>query len=164
MLLIWVIEIETEKWKIMQIWDLQIVDPKFDDVFWKEIKRWLDNHTKYPSINFDNDRTLNIFWEEFIIVNYNNVSNRSIDKENFEKRFEKRWKYSTKSFEKWRQIPEVSGYFNYNWEYYLILYNYNALTSEETDSVYKWVIVNPWKYFKAENQVIETSEKIKWIL
>jgi len=164
MLLNWVNETETENWKIMQIWDLQIVNPRFDEVFGKEINRWLNWYEKYKEYTFDNERSINIFWDDFFIIEYKNKKIRDNDILQYERYFERDWKYKAKSLKNWAQVPENSGYFNYKWKYYLILYSYNRLTDEISDYIYKWIIVNPWEYFAVNNQVQKTSSQIKEIL
>jgi len=111
MLLNWVNETETENWKIMQIWDLQIVNPRFDEVFGKEINRWLNWHEEYEEFTFDNERNINIFWDDFFIIEYKNKEIRDNDILQYEKYFEKDWKYKAKSLENWIQVPENSGYY-----------------------------------------------------
>ncbi len=66
----------------------------------------------------------------------------------------------------WNQIAENVWEFEYNWKYYLVVYPYNSLTNENNSSlgIYKWVIVNPRKYFEVEDEANKIAWKLKYIL
>ena len=72
----------------------------------------------------------------------------------------------SESYENDRQIPEATWSFEYNWKFYLTIYNCNPLTEEinERLGVYKWMILNPQKYFEMQNELEKVSDKVWDIL
>lgn len=104
-------------------------------------------------------------WWNFYVVEYNDKSLRDIDIELLKQRFQEEGKFA-KELEEKRQVPTFDWYFDYDWKYYTIVNGLNNLTDEFNSEkwVYKWVIVNPWRYFKVEDETKETSWKVKDIL
>lgn len=87
-------------------------------------------------------------WNHFV-VEYNSKDERDKNIELLKKNFEMNWNIFSKELEEKRQIPEFQWYFDYEWKYYTILNWLNKLTDETNDNlwVFKWVILNPSKYY-----------------
>lgn len=62
----------------------------------------------------------------------------------------------------YKQIPDNSWYFEYKWNYYLVI-SCNDLTDEinEDNWVYKWMIINPEKYYEVKKGIKEVKGKIE---
>lgn len=110
---------------------------------------------------------INVFdiWWNLFVVEYSDKFLRDNDINLLKQRFQVAWKFS-KELEEKRQVPEFDWYFEYEGKYYTIVDWLNILTDEINPEkwVYKWVIVNPWRYFKVEDELKETSWKVKDIL
>lgn len=99
------------------------------------------------------------------MVEYSDISLRNQDIIFLKQRFEAAWKFA-KELEEKRQIPEFEWYFEYNWKYYTIVNWLNTLTDEINPEkwIYKWVILNPSKYFDIENEARKIADKVEDIL
>lgn len=169
----WVEMIEKQNWwRIMKIWELEIHNPTFEDVFWKDIKRFLDWQKQPNDIKFDVDRTIFLDRPTSIVLRYSSEIERNKDIRILNAYFQMENEYISKKLEWDRQLPQVAGYFDYGWNYYLVLRNYHSQT-DETDSeqwVYKWIYVNPQKYCEQNwleiplESMDELDERISWDL
>jgi len=127
---------------------------------WEFLSHW------WEISNFDIDRNI-IHWlyMDYILIEYKEwgirdsdiLHNDKIEVINFAK---------SKIIWEWNQISENVWEFEYNWKYYLVVYPYNSLTDENNPNlgIYKWVIINPWKYFKIEKEAKKIAWEIKDIL
>lgn len=130
-------------------------------VQWDVYFVWKD--TKKVSLN--NGIEIFDMWWNFFVVEYNDETSRNKDVELLKQRFEESGKFA-KELEEKRQVPEFEWYFEYDWKYYIIVNWLNKLTDEVNPEkgVYKWVIINPGKYFEVENEVKQIEWKIWDIL
>lgn len=136
-------------------WDIEdMVKGNFYFV-WKDTK-------KFP---LNNGIEIFDMWWNFFVVEYSDETSRNEDVELLKQRFKESGKFA-KELEEKRQVPEFEWYFEYNWKYYIIVNWLNKLTNEinPEKGVYKWVIVNPGKYFEVENEVKQIEWKIWDIL
>jgi len=112
-------------------------------------------------VNFDNDRKLyNIAWNTFVIE-YIDSWKRDNDKKILDRNFKSKWLFS-EELENWRQVPETSWCFEYNWKSYLILEARNETTSENSESLYNWVIINSSLYFWLSENSKEVVNDTVW--
>lgn len=104
-------------------------------------------------------------WWNFFVIEYNDQVLRDNDISLLKENFKEDWKFA-KELEEKRQIPTFDWYFEYNWNFYIIVNWLNKLTDEINSSlgIYKWVIVNPWKYFEVENKTREVVWEVRNIL
>jgi len=118
---------------------------KRNDYFWWETKEV----TFWSMKIFDN------WWNTFI-VKFSSEAERDNYIEFIKQNFKYVGNFSEK-LEHWRQIPRLSGYFEYEWNYYAIIHWLNKLTDETNPEewIYKWVIICPSKYY----QITQTREK-----
>ncbi|EKE28171.1 MAG: hypothetical protein ACD_3C00086G0015 [uncultured bacterium (gcode 4)] len=134
-----------------------------DDIVFHEMKiTWVFAHDiknmlrwKVNLVNFDPEKidfneyvkVYDIWWNNFILE-YTSQKDRDFDikllKENF-----KPTKHFAEILENWRQIPSFDWYFEYEGKFYTIVDWLNSLTDEINPEkwIYKWVIVNPSRYF-----------------
>ena len=84
----------------------------------------------------------------------------------FDEKFKRIKAIMSESYENDRQIPEATWSFEYNWKFYLTIYNCNPLTEEINEKlwVFKWIILNPQKYFEVQNELEKVSDKVWEIL
>lgn len=128
-------------------WNMNLINFKFNKI----------------ALNWSAD-IFDIWWNLFV-VEYSDISLRNQDIIFLKQRFEAAWKFA-KELEEKRQIPEFEWYFEYNWKYYTIVNWLNTLTDEVTPEkwIYKWVILNPSKYFEIENEARKIADKVEDIL
>lgn len=136
-------------------WDIE------DMIKWNLYFVWEDTQ----KISLNNDIEVFDMWWNFFVVEYNDEAGRNKDISLLKQRFEESWKFA-KELEEQRQVPEFEWYFEYNGKYYIIVNGLNKLTQEINPEkwVYKWVIVNPSKYFEVENEVQNIAGKVGDIL
>lgn len=136
-------------------WDIE------DMVQWNFYFVWED--TKKISLN--NDTEVFDMWWNFFVVEYFDENLRNQDIALLKQNFQENWKFA-KELEEKRQIPTFDWYFEHEWKYYIIVNGLNKLTDEinSEKGIYKWVIVNPSKYFEVENEVKNVVWKIDDIL
>ncbi len=96
-------------------------------------------------------------WWNFFVVEYTDKQVRDKDINLLKQNFIESGKFA-KELEEKRQIPEFEGYFDYNWKSYAIVNGLNKLTDEINPKlgIYKWVVVNPARYF-------ETVREVDWV-
>lgn len=135
-----------------------------------DIEDMLEWNTKLINFTFNHvefNWNVNVFdiWWNLFVVEYSYETSRNKDVELLKQRFEESWKFA-KELEEERQIPEFEWYFDYEWKYYIIVNGLNKLTDEISPEkwVYKWVIVNPWKYFEVWDEWKKIAERINDIL
>ena len=159
----------TETSKQIIIWDLIINNPIFDDVFWKELKRVLD-WKKSKEKDLFGDYVIHILWWNFFLIESNNYEEMWKYKKYLEQNFTKTWELSSELIDNNKQNPEKSWYFEYNWKSYIVIQAYNKLTDEIDNKlwIYKWIIINPEKYFglswEVNSEIEEKSLKVDEIL
>lgn len=104
-------------------------------------------------------------WGNLFVVEYSDEDGRNKDISLLKQRFEESWKFA-KELEEQRQVPEFEWYFEYNGKYYIIVNWLNKLTEEinPEKGIYKWVIVNPEKYFAVEDEARNIAGKVWDIL
>jgi hypothetical protein len=118
---------------------------------------------KTQKISFDAERQIFDMWWNSMVVEYENKEIRDNDIILFKKYFKEKWHFS-EELENWRQVPEFDWYFDYKWKFYIIVDWLNKLT-DETDSdlwIYKWVILNPEKFYWVSKIVKKEVDKNIW--
>lgn len=107
-----------------------------------------------------------LYSDDVFMFEYYSLEEVKTDMEIWKKKFKKKNAITSETID-WRQILEPSWYFEYNWKFYLVWLLYQDINQKDNDEnnwVYKWVIVNLWKYFKWEEQIKKVASKIKDIL
>lgn len=148
---------------INDIWNLS--ETFLNDIARSFKKQWRFKNTLEESINFWWKRFFN-YWEHIFMFEYSSLEELKQDMENWKKKFKKKNPLTSETID-WKQILESSWYFEFNWKFYLLWLLYQDINEDYSDEnkwVYKWVIVNPWKYFKIETETKDTSWKVKDIL
>lgn len=112
-----------------------------------------------------------VWWEwNHFVVEYSSKEERDNNIGLLKKNFEEVEPIFSKELEEKRQIPEFQWHFEYEWKYYTILNWLNKLTAETNKElwIFKWVIVNPRKYFwiseKSGDVVDETNSYVDDII
>lgn len=134
-------------------------------LFWSFNWEWPHEEVLNNWIEFS-EKKFYIYWEHIFLFEYSNMDNLNEDSSNWKERLKKVNSLTTETIE-WKQILESSWYFEYNWKYYLLGLLYQDLNEDDNDEnnwVYKWVIVNPTKYFKLHDESKKVAWKIDWIL
>lgn len=141
-------------------WKVSNVKEWVPYVWFKRIIKHLESWSQ-PTF-FDNERSISlwVYSRWYSLIEYSLKETRDIDEKLFDEKFKRIKAIMSESYENDRQIPEATWSFEYNQKFYLTIYNCNPLTEEINPDiwVYKWVIVNPQKYFEVWNEV----EKVAW--
>ncbi len=136
------------------------------DVLFYKVSKHLESWTQ-PTF-FDNERSISlwVYSRWYSLIEYSSKETRDIDEKLFDEKFKKVKAIMSESYENDRQIPEATWSFEYNWKFYLTIYNCNPLTEEINPNiwVFKWMILNPQKYFEVQNEIKNVSDKIWDIL
>ncbi len=129
---------------------------------WEYLISWWEKHDFWPDLKVGND----FYSPDFLFVEYPGDVNLQTSLTQLNSKFKKVNILSSEKYDNDRQVPEVVWIFQHNWNCYIVLYAYNPLTEEINPEkwVYKWVIVNPGKYFEVENEVKQIEWKIWDIL
>lgn len=147
--------------KIDWVKDWVPYDVLFYKVF-KHLESWI------LSTQFDNERQVyhNIYAWDYSLIEYSSKEIRDLDEKLFDEKFKKVKAIMSESYENDRQIPEATWSFEYNQKFYLTIYNCNPLTEEINPDiwVYKWIILNPQKYFEVQSEVEKVSSQVWEVL
>jgi len=143
-------------------WQPTLHNPKITVSFWGDILRWFDWRWRYKDeisnkINFWDLDILEIN-NSTLILEFQTKADKNDTMSTLEEKIEMKNTFMSKELENWRQIPWISGYFERDWKFYLIVRSYLRNT-DETDVdkwIYKWNIINPKAYY-------EGDEVIWWI-
>lgn len=113
----------------------------------------------FDKISYDQDREIFDMWWNFFVIEYVSKKQRNSDMQLLKDKFQEEWKFA-KELEQARQVPEIEWYFEFNWKFYIIINWLNKLTQEINSEswVYKWIVINPQKYFEIENE----AQKVVW--
>ncbi|EKE30154.1 MAG: hypothetical protein ACD_2C00035G0003 [uncultured bacterium (gcode 4)] len=147
-----------------------------DIVFHELTIKWIFAHSienmlkwKLNLINFEPEKInfnaqviiYDIWWNNFILE-YTSQKDRDSDIKLLKEKF-KPTKHFAEVLENWRQVPSFDWYFEYEWKYYIIVDWLNSLTDEIDPEkwIYKWVVVNPSKYFKEWINTVTDNTAIK---
>ena len=148
-------------WKVSNIKEGVPYDVLFYKVF-KHLESWTQ-----PTF-FDNERSISlwVYSRWYSLIEYSSKETRDMDENLFDEKFKRLKAIMSESYENDRQIPEATWSFEYNWKFYLTIYNCNPLTEEINAElgVYKWMILNPQKYFEVQNELEKVSDKVWDIL
>lgn len=148
---------------INDIWNLS--SSFLETLNWSFNKNWPYKEVLNNWISFS-WKQFYLYWDDVFMFEYSSMEELKQDMESWKKRFKKKNIITSETID-WKQILESSWYFEFNWKFYLLWLLYQDLNNEDNDEnnwVYKWVIVNPWKYFEVENEVKEISWKVGGIL
>ena len=147
-------------------WKVSNVKEWVPYVWLKRIIKHLESWTQ-PTF-FDNERSISlwVYSRWYSLIEYSSKETRDIDEKLFDEKFKKVKVIMSESYENDRQIPEATWSFEYNWKFYLTIYNCNPLTEEINEKlwVFKWMILNPQKYFEVQNELEKVSDKVWDIL
>lgn len=102
------------------------------------------------------------YWDDILMFEYSSLEDLKKDSENWNNSFKKKNAITSETID-WKQVLESSGYFEYNWKFYLLWLLYQDLNEDDNDEnqwVYKWVIVNPERYFEVENEAKEVKSAV----
>lgn len=136
--------------------------------------RWIEEMVQWnfyfvwedtKKIFLNNDTEVFDMWWNFFVIEYIDENLRNQDIELLKQNFQENWKFA-KELEEKRQIPTFDWHFEHEWKYYIIVNGLNELTDEKNPEkgIYRWVIVNPSRYFEVDNEVKQVVWKIDGIL
>jgi len=163
-----------------ELTDISPINFQADEIIFSEMRitwnfaRWIEEMVKWnfyfvwentQKVELNLETNVFDMWWNFFVIEYDNRSLRDNDIDLLKQNFEEDWKFA-KELEKKRQIPTFDWYFEYDWKFYTIVDWLNKLTGEINSrlGIYKWVIVNPLKYFSFSNNNKEISNKVDWII
>lgn len=144
-------------------WNITFYDTDLNETQLIKIDKYILEKWEYKEFIFWNTNIID-FWSNLLLVEITNL-NIENTKKWFTNKFEMDW-YFSKELENKRQIPEYKWYFEYKWKIYIMLDWLNKLTDEINPEkwIYKWVIIEPNKYFEVESEVKNVVSKIEDIL
>lgn len=108
---------------------------------------------------------ISLTWAEFILL-YSNKEKRERDMKLFKEKFKQKGIFS-EEISPWIQIVNSIWPFEYNWMIWLWvewLNNYNDTAINLENWLYRWIILDPEKYFEVENEAKQVVWKVDWIL
>lgn len=113
----------------------------------------------------DNRNVITNVYSSFIFIEYSDPTIRQIDIKNNEK-INIINPIKSEIVDGCRQIGRNIWEFEYNGKYYLVVYPYNVLTDETNPEkwIFRWVIIDPEKYFKVQSELQKIAWKVDWIL
>jgi hypothetical protein len=130
----------------------------------KEIANFLKSKDT-PWIQFDNERIIYQRNGNFFIIEYKSEEVMKGERETFLTYFKTENFFPKREKGGW-QIPEVDFEAEYKWKYYLLLEALLKLKEQTITEkwVYKWVIINPKKYFNITNERKNSKKRVKDII
>lgn len=129
--------------------------------------KWnLKSFNDSDKVTFWDNLIYNFYWNHFIIE-YSDLNKINDNILYFTNNFEKiEDSFNSVEFENNLQIPEYIWYFKYDWKQYIILKWCNKFTDEINPEkwIYRWVIIEPDKYFEVTSEVQKVVSKVEDIL
>lgn len=148
-------------------WNPTLLNPKITISFWDEIIdgfNWTWNYAEAISKPTQlDDINLMDLDSKFFLLEFQNISERDSIMKQLQERIIMKNTLMSEELENWRQIPWVSGIFERDWKFYIIVHSYLKNTDETNPEkwIYKWSIVNPIAYYGVQEE-IENSQKSIW--
>jgi len=148
---------------INDIWNLS--SSFLESLSWSFNKNWPYKEVLNTWLSFSWKHFYN-YWDDVFMFEYSSLDELKQDSITWKNKFKKKNAITSETIE-WKQILESSWYFEFEWKFYLLWLLYQDLNEDDNNEerwIYKWVIVNPSKYFKIEDETNKVVWKVKWIL